>query len=441
LVRVTADPRRDPVVGSVRAAVPRSGESQLLRILDDLPLAVMLRAQDGSLLHLNPGGVRFIERLGVDVDAVMASPSSLLDHVEVIDADGRPISAEHLPVVSALRDTSPRDATLGYALADGTRAWYAVRAAPVLLEDGTIGTVVTLDDVTDQHEARHRVAVAERSLRLTFENAPIGMAVLSPDGDVLDVNPALCELLGHDRAALLSDGWATVVAPEDRAAARLQLARWWSGTGDRHLIDGRFLQGSGRTLSTQVSVALVRDDDGAPIHLIAQVVDLTERRELERELRAAAVQDPLTGLSNRRALGEHLAAALRQQERDGGSIGMLFVDLDDFKQVNDRHGHDVGDRVLIEVGRRLVAAAREVDRVCRLGGDEFVVLCAPLEGPDGLAEMVDRITALPVLTVVADDGPVRVHASVGATVVVPGDDLDGALRRADRAMYRAKLEA
>ena len=124
--------------------------------------------------------------------------------------------------------------------------------------------------------------------------------------------------------------------------------------------------------------------------------------------------------------------------RRGGEIGLLFLDLDRFKAVNDTYGHEVGDRVLVETGQRLRGAMRDVDTVCRLGGDEFVVLCAPIDGPQGLEDLVARLTAMPPVTVLVGGRVVEVASSVGAVMVEQDDDLDLALRRADAAMYRAK---
>jgi diguanylate cyclase (GGDEF)-like protein len=294
-----------------RHGVGEVHEAQLLAVLDALPIAVMLRAADGSLLHANPATERFLARLGLDVSHVAPSASAMMDHVAVVDERGRRQDRNHLPVVSAIRDGSEREATLGYALPDGGWAWYATKAGPLTLTDGTIGTVVTCDDVTD-------------------------------------------------------------------------------------------------------------------------------RRLLEEELRTAALVDPLTGLDNRRALSAALDDAQELRARAGGDVGLLFVDLDGFKTVNDTFGHDAGDRVLVETGTRLVAATRSVDRVCRVGGDEFAVLCAPIDGAEGLQELVTRIRSLPPRPVFVQGQALAVHASVGAVLVEPGDRLDQALLRADIAMYDHK---
>lgn len=415
-----------------------SRHAHLVTILDGLPIAVMLRAPDGTLLHINPGGERFLQRLGVGVDAVHSSPSSLMDHVQVVDEDGRPHEVAALPVVSAIRDVAEREAIQGYGLPAGGYAWYRTRAAPVVLSGGAIGTVVTVDDVTEQQEARHRLAVTERSLRLTFDNAPIGIAILRPDGSLLEVNAALCDLLGVTKAHLMAERLQGVMHPDERDRDGDLLAGWLPGTDERRLIDRRLSHVSGYWLSCQLSVALVRDNDGTPLHLIVQVVDLTARHALEQELRAAAVEDPLTGLANRRALSEHLGDSQRRQARDGGGVGLLYVDLDHFKAVNDTYGHDVGDRVLVEAGRRLRAEMRDSDTVCRMGGDEFVVLCTPVQGARALRALEARLTSMPPVMTLVDSKPVTVRASVGSVMVGPDEDLDDALRRADAAMYRSK---
>jgi diguanylate cyclase (GGDEF)-like protein/PAS domain S-box-containing protein len=420
------------------ASGSESKHAHLVTILDGLPIAVMLRAPDGTLLHINRGGERYLQRLGVGVDAISSGPSSLMDHVQVVDEDGRPYDPAALPVVSAIREVAEREAILGYALPTGGYAWYRTRAAPVALDGGAMGTVVTVDDVTEQHEARHRLAVTERSLRLTFDNAPIGIVILRPDGSLLEANAALCDLLGVTEAHLMAEGLQRAMHPDERDRDGGLLAGWLPGTGGRRLIDRRLLHVSGYWLSCQLSVALVRDNDGTPLHFIVQVVDLTERHALEQELRAAAVEDPLTGLANRRALSEQLDEAQRRQASDGGGVGLLYVDLDHFKTVNDTHGHDVGDRVLVETGRQLRAEMRDSDTVCRMGGDEFVVLCAPVQGAQTLQQLEARLTSMPPVTVLAGGRPVMVRASIGSVMVGPDEDLDDALRRADAAMYRSK---
>lgn len=409
-------------------------DAQLLRVLDELPVAVMLRDQDGELLHLNAGTERFLRRLGVEVDAVAAAPTTLIDHVEVVDEHGRPPDPQTLPVVSALREARPHSATLGYALPAGGWAWYSTRAAPVQLPDGADGVVVTLDDVTERHEASKRAAVAERSLRRTFDQAPIGIGVHAEDGRLVQVNRALCALLGSDEPTLLAQGlpWVAGGADGDGRALAPPIGPTSGGVEER-----RLCHADGHVLVVEVAAAEVRDDD-SPARTIVQVVDVTAQRALQEELRLAAIQDPLTGLSNRRALTERLEAARQRRNRGGGDVGLLYLDLDGFKAVNDICGHDVGDQVLRDTAKRLLAATRETDTVCRLGGDEFVVLCSPVDGWSGLDHLVARLATRPPVTVDMAGRELAITVSVGAVLVEPGEDLDDVLRRADAAMYRAK---
>ena len=338
----------------------------------------------------------------------------------------------------AMRPAGTRPWVTRFRAADA--AWYAIRAAPVPLSDGTTGTVVTCDDVTERHQARQRAQVAERSLRRTFDFAPIGIAVFAPDGQLLQVNAALCDLLGYDEDHLLAEGLLAAAHPDEPGDDWQQLAARLLRTQERYLVDRHFCHASGRRVFTQMSVAVVPTDDGTPRHLIAQFVDISERLALEQELRAAALKDPLTGLPNRRALFEHLADAEKRRARGGGEIGLLYLDLDGFKAVNDSHGHHVGDQVLIETGHRLLAATRDVDTVCRMGGDEFVVVCAPIDGPQGLQNLVNRLSSMPPMTVLVRSMPIEVAvaASIGSIIVEPDEDFDHALRRADAAMYLAK---
>jgi diguanylate cyclase (GGDEF)-like protein/PAS domain S-box-containing protein len=421
-------------------------DRQLRAILDALPQAVHLHAANGALLHLNAEGERIAARLhgvGDDVPDVetLADRVSLLDRPDLLGEDGTLADHAGLPPASVARTGRSHGATIGFPLQDGSVGWYAVRAAPVPLEDETTGIVITYVDVTERQLARSQLALAERSLRSTFDHAPIGVAVVAPGGDVLQVNAALGELLGDPDATALASGFWEVAHPDDHEDDLRLVADCLSGAHDRYLVERRLLHTSGSWIWTQMSVALVRDDEGTPLHFIAQLVDLSERRALEHELRVAAVQDPLTGLVNRRALTDRLAEADRRRARHGSEIGVLYLDLDGFKPINDHYGHEVGDRVLIEVARRLTAETREVDTVCRIGGDEFVVLCAPIEGVVGLTELATRLERMRPISVLVDGATVEVGASIGATLVRQDEGLDAALRRADAAMYRAKRDA
>ena len=183
--------------------------------------------------------------------------------------------------------------------------------------------------------------------------------------------------------------------------------------------------------------ALDDENEQALIALARQASAQLELRKRNEELRRFAVTDPLTGLNNRTLLFDHLTMAINQRARSGDDVGVLFCDADGFKGVNDRWGHDAGDRLLCQIARRLRQATRIVDTVARFAGDEFVVLCPGLRSADELEAIVERIERR-IGTPQADDGPVTPKLSIGAILVEDGDDAASALRRADEAMYVAK---
>jgi diguanylate cyclase (GGDEF)-like protein len=163
--------------------------------------------------------------------------------------------------------------------------------------------------------------------------------------------------------------------------------------------------------------------------------DISERRAAEARVRHAAVHDPLTGLANRVLLRDRLEHALARSQREGGSTGVLFIDLDNFKQVNDAHGHPAGDAVLAELGRRLLATVRPADTVARLGGDEFVVVCEQVDRDTALA-LGERLKEAIERELSVRGAPYRLSASIG--VALGHADADALVGNADAAVYRAK---
>jgi diguanylate cyclase (GGDEF)-like protein len=174
------------------------------------------------------------------------------------------------------------------------------------------------------------------------------------------------------------------------------------------------------------------------LRLLAQMLGCALRaREMARKLQAMAFQDPLTGLPNRALLGDRMEAALRRAHRYGSDVLVAMVDLDDFKPVNDRHGHAVGDAVLCEVARRLQRTLRATDTVARLGGDEFVLVVE--DADEAMSMVADRLLAAFEEPFQAEGLALSLSPSIGVVVAGPGDDCaDRLLRRADEAMYRAK---
>jgi diguanylate cyclase (GGDEF)-like protein/PAS domain S-box-containing protein len=300
-------------------------------------------------------------------------------------------------------------------------------------------------DHTDAPRAAMRpdadAAALERSVAATFDAAAVGMALTDLEGRFLRVNDVFCDLIGHDRDALV-DGMALadVTHPDDESPNRSDRRAAIDGGADRYRVEKRYIRAGGEIIWAVANVTVMRDEHGEPVHLLGLVQEITESKRLQADLTRLALQDPLTGLANRTLLDDRLRVALARAGRHGSLTGVLFLDLDGFKAINDRHGHHVGDELLKAVGRRLRAVLRPADVVARLGGDEFVAICEELAGLEEAHTIASRVEVAISEPVPTDAGPLTVHASVGLALAEGARDADAddLIRRADEAMYRAK---
>ena len=231
-----------------------------------------------------------------------------------------------------------------------------------------------------------------------------------------------------------TDLFARLLHPDDRERVLAAHAR----THDTHeplSIEYRLIARDGRVVWLRDEGVVVLDEHGQPLNMQGYLLDITREREAELQLRQLALYDPLTGLANRAFFHERLRHAIMLRREEGQATGLLYIDLDDFKGINDRWGHDLGDEVLHEIGRRIERSVRPGDTAARLGGDEFaVVLTEPLTAEDavGVAErLLDEIAS----PLESRSGILQTSASIG---IAFGNDDETLLKEADIAMYRAK---
>jgi diguanylate cyclase (GGDEF)-like protein/PAS domain S-box-containing protein len=302
----------------------------------------------------------------------------------------------------------------------GAERWVHAHGTPVHGPDG--GFVSTAQDVTDRRDAELAVRRAEELLRTTFESSPVGIALVDEHGRIVRSNPALCALLGVS-ACDVGDGRLEAV-----------LAVGTEGSGDRSIV-----RPDGSVRWASVRLAALGGDDDRPSLTIVQLVDTTERHEVEEHLAHLATHDPLTGLLNRRAFGAILDRHAATCARYGPTGALMVLDLDGFKHINDSHGHDIGDRALELVGRVLERRLRDTDFIARLGGDEFAVLLpvADRAGARAVAESVVEEIRASAFTV--GGARVQPRCSLGVVMFEAGSgSAEEMLVRADRAMYDAK---
>ena len=284
--------------------------------------------------------------------------------------------------------------------------------------------------------ARPGPAPTDQDLAGAFENAPIGMAVLTEHGVILACNQAMERLMARPAAEMVGTTFFDVTHPDDVVAAK-QSCTLMQTDGARVLRhEARFLLAGQQTIWVSVSTSRVPATTGRAAHLIMHIEDVTDRKLLEAELSYRALHDPLTGLANRALLIERMHHALARHGRHARPSHLFYLDLDGFKAVNDRFGHAAGDAVLVQLAQRIIALLRPTDTAARLGGDEFAVLCEDAE-PRHAAAIADRLCAAAAEPFVVDGMEITLSAAVGscpAHLAAPAD----LLREADRRMYETK---
>lgn len=270
-----------------------------------------------------------------------------------------------------------------------------------------------------------------------FTHAPIGMALVDMAGRSLRVNDALSRITGYTAAQLRARPFRDLSDPHDVDVDAARLLELVDGRMPTYQIEKRFRHASGHPVWVLLSVSLVRDDEGRPLHLIAQVQDISERKELERRLERLVDHDFLTTLFNGRRFEQALAQETRSAARYGGGGAVLLLDLDHFKIVNDRFGHKAGDDLLKMVAAELRGRIRDTDVLARLGGDEFGIILPHADAQQAELVADGIVKALRRQTVRLAEHQIPVTVSVGVALF---DGLTNVelLAAADLAMYEAK---
>jgi diguanylate cyclase (GGDEF)-like protein/PAS domain S-box-containing protein len=342
----------------------------------------------------------------------------------------------------ALRTIETGEATssvLKLSSSFGKEIWLFVNFR--LLPDGERGRLMLMtDDLTEFKRAELERQDIQDTYEMVFANSIDGILHTKPDGTTLKANPAACQLLGMDESELLRRGRAGVLDMSDPRCAALLEERARTGRMRGELT---MIRGNGERFEAEVTSSVYPNRDGV---MMGSTIfrDITERKRAEADTHRLAYFDELTRLPNRRLLLDRIALSLETARRTGKFGALLFLDLDNFKRLNDARGHSIGDSLLMEVSRRLTELLRSADLVARLGGDEFVVLVDNL-GDDieaaaraamAVAEKVRAVLERPFLI---DGSLYSGTGSIGLTMFPKGrEGVDDLLREADTAMYRAK---
>lgn len=322
----------------------------------------------------------------------------------------------------------------------GCEKWVLERGVALRDEQGERFLEGYLEDITDWVQAQHQLAETELRYRSIFEHSVVGMFQSSEDGHYLAANPALAKLYGYADAESLIAGLHDIagslyVNPKRREEFKRLIQR----DGKVRDFESEVVCRDGKRIWISENAHVVRRADGSFLCYEGTVEDITERRRHQSELHHQATHDLLTGLPNRQLLADRLDQAIRQARRNHGHVALAFVDLDNFKVINDSLGHAMGDLLLVEVAARLRHALRAVDTVARYGGDEFVLIMGEIGGSQDVSLLLDRVVESVQAPVQLAGHTLQINCSIGVSLF-PEDarDLDSLLRVADVAMYQAK---
>jgi diguanylate cyclase (GGDEF)-like protein/PAS domain S-box-containing protein len=422
-------------------------EARHRALLAALPDGVLLQDADGTVLLANPPAC---ELLGITSPEVPILPGGVVpaprQPAAEVDPDrdaDSPLGRLAATTAVALRTGQVQaDVTVPITHAGRVRL-LRVTATPLLSDNGRPQAVVsTLIDVTDPADHEEQVAGLRRGedlFRQTMQHSPIGMAITALNGRFLRVNRTLCRMLGFRSDELQERTIYQIIHPNDVEETSLRVGNLIRGDIDAVSLERRYVGQGEMALRGGLSINLIRDSHGRPLHFIVQIQDVSEAHRAQDLLNQMTLHDPLTGLANRILVLDRILKALERSRRGGHKVAVLYCDVDHFRVINDSIGYDLGDSVLVEIGRRVSRALHNGDTAGRIGGDEFVVVCDEVTDERDAVFAAERLQLSINAPLKIADRTLMPTVSVGiALSSTPDMDPLALLRDAELATYRAK---
>ena len=315
----------------------------------------------------------------------------------------------------------------------------ALVSATIVELDGERSIVCIAKDNRAQRDAEGKLRASEERFRGAFENAPIGMLLADNDGYVFQANNFALETLAYAESEIIGCHISRLVPANERQSLKESFDRLLHRSGNVSRSERRMLCKDSIEIWTNFHVVLQRSEIGKPLYFIVQLADITEMKRNEEHMQRMAFHDTLTDLANRRLFTDRLEQAIAHALRTDGCAALLYLDLDDFKRVNDMLGHEAGDQLLREVARRLTHCVRAEDTVARPGGDEFTILLYDISAPGDAGTVADKILARLGAPMTIAGQQLVVTTSIGITIIPNDSEQPNILmKNADLAMYRAK---
>lgn len=409
--------------------VLKEAERRYRELFENVPSGLFESALDGSVINANPTMAKMLKYESVEV---------LKQHVKnTLDVYADPEEREYL--VNLGKTVGGFNEHITQLIdSEGKRRWVSASVRLIRDENGNPSSFAgSLVDVDERQRMQQALASSENKYRTLVEHSQVGVFILK-ETRLVYCNQTLLNMTGHDESDVIGKQILDFIAPEDVEGVLARFNRLKTGDQVDREYDVGLVRKDGQRLYVHASIGEVMLDGER--HRTGTMLDVTKQREAERKLRFHATHDALTGLPNRMyftlQLADRIRSAIASENYD---YAILFLDLDGFKWVNDSLGHNAGDRLLIEISRRLESQLHGLCTIARYGGDEFTLLpqgsCDEVQASK-LARVVLRVFEQPF-----DVGGQRVFSKASIGVVVGRDEYltpDQLIRDADTAMYRAK---
>jgi diguanylate cyclase (GGDEF)-like protein/PAS domain S-box-containing protein len=393
------------------------------------------RARVGTMRKDNQSFVLSMDEATTDL--LGWKPEQMIGHRTLEFTDPEHLTVAITTYIDMLRNPgSARRSRVRYRRADGSWLWVEVTNHN-LLDDPEYGCVLAeVVDVSEEMAYQEALRSREELLRRLTDALPLGVLHVDLDGRVLYRNEQLGSILGHAHAPTLEEQFASARSEHrEFVSAMLAAVRTDARDGDADIV----IEAPGDVRQCRLTLRVLKDAAGAATGAVIAVSDVTDSVRMRAQLERRATTDSLTGCHTRSSIMSLLERSLVCGKSSGVGTGVIFIDLDRFKHVNDEYGHAVGDEFLAQVAQRLLAAVRQRDAVGRLGGDEFLVLCDAVASAEQLNDIAKRLSAALGDDVDLGANPMPVRASIGVawsqhSLSAP-DDL---VALADDAMYAVK---
>jgi diguanylate cyclase (GGDEF)-like protein/PAS domain S-box-containing protein len=365
--------------------------------------------------------------------------NQLVSYEQLIHADDRHMVRAR--IAESLAQQSRFEIEYRIVRADGQLRWVWERGVGIFNPDGSVDALEGfIQDITERKESNQALLEAERRYRSIFENAIEGVFQTTPSGAYIAVNPALARIYGYrspeDLIVSLRDIRHQLYVENER---RAEFMRLMEEEGSVSNFESRVYRRDGEIIWISENARAVHDEAGQLLFYEGTVEAITERKLYEAEIRHQATHDALTGLPNRTMLHNHLQRAIQIPRQKSALTAVVFVDLDQFKYINDSLGHQIGDELLKTVAQRLVSCVRDSDMVARQGGDEFVLVLENQADENSITEVMQRILTAVAKPWRAGDREFHITSSIGISrYPTDGRDVETLLKNADSAMYKAK---